>query len=186
MNVVMIHAGRSTHDGPGNMSVRAQMKHSVQKIKQVSGYGLQVLVPQSHQPYSQDQSEEPLACFKQGDAAQAKVFCDQALLVIHWVGDEISILYGTLRHGRLPISRRPALKRKMSCSCAGFLASGAHSGGLRGRHGGQEHHKQSAMLARSKPDRAAVLFNDLLAHPQSQPGSNVFLGSKERLPYLVL
>src|SRR5579859_2035141 len=111
VDILMVHACGAPHDGPGDMSIGAEVKHPVQEMKQVCGYGFQVLVPQAHQPHSQGQSKEALAAFKHGDPAQAKMFRDQAFVVIHGPERQMSILYGA------PCLARAGDKASLESTC---------------------------------------------------------------------
>jgi hypothetical protein len=59
------------------------VKDAVQEMKQVSGYDLQVLVPQAHQPHAKGKSEQAFAGLKQGNTAQPKMLHDEVFAVIH-------------------------------------------------------------------------------------------------------
>jgi hypothetical protein len=74
------------------MTVRIQMKYPVHETQQMLGDILNVFVQQAQQPYGHDYGKQTLAGFKDGNAAQTKMFRYKVLLGIHGRGQNF-ILY---------------------------------------------------------------------------------------------
>src|SRR5579884_3251473 len=83
MQIARSNAARTAHQRPGKTSVRIEVEYFMKKIQQVLGHVLQVFMQKTEKPDRHHNSKQSFDGLQHGDAAQAKVPCNQVVFGIH-------------------------------------------------------------------------------------------------------